>query len=354
MIKKDLMANPAKVYYGSGLVNNGTLVKQLHMLFYKPPNFQASKKYPLIIHTIGRSFTWCNPDDDFGLAFYFSQKGYLVASPNYRLAKDKGLVPDKWNKYSNKNVLVNKELPESESENLSVNMLNAAFTAVRDVKSCIRFLTKNAERFSIDTTKVFLSGQSAGAMIALAIAFGKENSYFKDDPEYVKKDTTLNDNSPDTTPFEIKAYISTSGSTQIAEQHMAVYGYDYTYFEGKLPQLMLIHAVHDPVVLIKHIETLYSTIYASEQMKSKVRLLKITNKNQIDGFYTYLHIPLYPHIEYTYTNPSDNIQRGKPVMSFIEDFIRNILITLAPTTPHVVKTRMFYYKPSPIVLIRKG
>lgn len=58
--------------------------------------------------------------------------------------------------------------------------------AIQDIKSAIRFIKDNADRYGVDTTKIIVEGESAGGQLAMMVAmtngiekFESENSGFK-------------------------------------------------------------------------------------------------------------------------------------------------------------------------------
>ncbi|MES2371190.1 MAG: alpha/beta hydrolase [Bacteroidota bacterium] len=124
-------------------------VKDKYYFFdlYEPKTDENTKR-PLIIWMHGGGFTfgskkaagiklWC---EDFAL------RGYVCAGLNYPLSKSSALY-----KFT--------ELKRS------------AFKAVQAVQEAITYFKKNAERYRIDTNRIILAGNSAGAIIALQAAY---------------------------------------------------------------------------------------------------------------------------------------------------------------------------------------
>lgn len=85
------------------------------------------------------------------LGNYFAERGYVVASVNYRL----GFWP------------------------FSQSVDRAGYRAVQDVNAAVRYLLKNKEQYKIDTDNIFVAGSSAGAITALNVAF-MSNEYIPD------------------------------------------------------------------------------------------------------------------------------------------------------------------------------
>lgn len=77
------------------------------------------------------------------LGNYFAERGYVVASVNYRM----GFWP------------------------LSQSVDRAGYRAVQDVNAAVRYLLHNKEQYNIDPGNIFVAGSSAGAITALNVAF---------------------------------------------------------------------------------------------------------------------------------------------------------------------------------------
>ena len=131
--------------YGESInLANGT--EKLLLDIYSP-SADTLKKRPLIVFVHGGGFV--NGDKAAGYSPFFScglaQKGYVVASINYRLGIAK---------------------PKSDT-----NYFEAMYRGVQDAKAAIRFCKKQASIYRIDTSKVYIMGGSAGAMIALQLGY---------------------------------------------------------------------------------------------------------------------------------------------------------------------------------------
>ena len=79
---------------------------------------------------------------------HFAERGYVVASINYRL----GFKP------------------------LAADVDRAGYRGLQDANAAVRYLLANAEEFGIDTSMVFAAGTSAGAITALNLAFMREEN----------------------------------------------------------------------------------------------------------------------------------------------------------------------------------
>jgi predicted esterase len=110
----------------------------------------ASEPQPAMIFAFGGGFVGGTRDRDFYYPYFqhLAENGIVVVSIDYRL----GL----------------KNLP---SDNSMVDMIgymnNAVNIAVEDMYSATNFLITNAKEWNIDTSKIMVSGSSAGAITAL-------------------------------------------------------------------------------------------------------------------------------------------------------------------------------------------
>lgn len=91
---------------------------------------QSVRKMPAIIFVTGGGFVSSNRARMIQLRMYFAERNFVVASISYRTAP-------------------NSRFPQP----------------VEDVKSAVRYLKANAQRFSVDADKVFLIGDSAGGYL---------------------------------------------------------------------------------------------------------------------------------------------------------------------------------------------
>ena len=144
------------VDYAQAISWNDTL-HHLKMDIYQPDQaVDPLEKRPLIVMTHGGSFAVGNKS---GMAYYameMAQRGFVTASINYRLG---------WN------CDVINELPCNSCTNQSGKLNEAVYRAVQDNRAAIRYLVHNAEDLGIDTSFIFVQGESAGSITSLSSAF---------------------------------------------------------------------------------------------------------------------------------------------------------------------------------------
>ena len=129
-------------YFGSAMAYLGVTPQDLYLDIYQPAN-DTLKLRPLIVYQFGGGFVigWREEPDIPQFATYFAQLGYVVATIDYRI----GLDP----------------LDTASS-------VRAFYRGVQDERSAIRYLCQNAAQFGIDTSRIILTGTSAGCFCAFA------------------------------------------------------------------------------------------------------------------------------------------------------------------------------------------
>lgn len=120
-----------------------------NLLFdFYAPSLDPAQQRPFIIYIHGGGFTSGSREYQSIklLCQKMARKGYAVASIDYRLDP-------------------NFRLYDSETDR------RAMTDAMHDAKQAIRYFKANAEYFKIDTNKVFIGGESAGAITAMMAAY---------------------------------------------------------------------------------------------------------------------------------------------------------------------------------------
>ena len=145
----------------------------LDMDIYYPKEPVGQMRRPLLLLIHGGAF-YNGDKQDHGypqMGHHFAERGYVVASVNYRLGF-KPLAPD---------------------------VDRAGYRALQDAHGAVCYLIENADEFGIDTTNIFAAGTSAGAITALNLAFMREENR----PESTRKDG-------------VKGWISTATETVVS------------------------------------------------------------------------------------------------------------------------------------------
>lgn len=111
---------------------------QLDMNFFFPEGHAASDQRPAIIFFHGGGWKGGSPSQFFPHCEYLAERGIVAASAQYRLEKTNGTTPQE---------------------------------CVKDGKSAMRWLRKNAANYGVDPDRIMAGGGSAGGHVAAATAF---------------------------------------------------------------------------------------------------------------------------------------------------------------------------------------
>ncbi len=119
------------------------------------PHSDTLKKRPAIIFLHSGAFLIGSRlnDDMVAMCDSFARKGYVAATIDYRLGMGATI-----------NWVFGFPIGIQVDE---INGYRAAYRGMQDTRAAIRFLKHNAEIYGIDTAKIFLTGSSAGAILAL-------------------------------------------------------------------------------------------------------------------------------------------------------------------------------------------
>lgn len=155
-------SNTTTVIYGNAVLYNG-VDTNLRVDIYQPTGDTLSKR-PLLIFAFGGSFVsgLRESPDLITLCTYFSQRGYVCASIDYRLGYY--------------------------GSGTDTNLFEAMIRGIQDMKGAVRFFYKDAytaNQFRIDTSQIFIGGVSAGAFIALNYAYWNFTSFSRPVPGFV-------------------------------------------------------------------------------------------------------------------------------------------------------------------------
>ena len=202
-------------------------------LYYATEDSSLSR--PLIIWMHGGGFKFGSKKAK-GIRMWsrdFGKRGYVCASINYRLSK--------------KNPLKNFDA-----------LVTGCYDAVQDLAQAIEFFKSNLVRYRIDTTKIILAGNSAGAIIALQTAYSSNDEL---SALTNKNNSTLP--SP-RTPTAVTAVINFWGALL-----------DTSWLKNASVPIVSVHGRKDRVVPYKHNG---NSLYGSYIIHQKADSLNIPNR----------------------------------------------------------------------------
>ena len=234
---KDIVFSNITIEKNLSYVDNipmGTKHKFYLFDLYQPANDTATTRRPLIIwmHGGGFKFGAKSAKSIRMLCKAFAQKGYVCASINYRLSK--------------KNTLTNVKA-----------LIRGCADAVQDAGVAVAFFKKNSTRFRIDTSRIVLGGNSAGAMIALQTVYSNSAALRQ-----------LAD-STDEKPVETFSY-NTQSVAAVINFWGALFKIDWLK-NSRIP-IVNVHGSKDHVVPI---EKTKSSFYGSKSIQQKADALHI-------------------------------------------------------------------------------
>jgi dipeptidyl aminopeptidase/acylaminoacyl peptidase len=150
VIFSDPAVKTADVTYGTAPNIDGSTAT-LKADVFRPPGDTVTSR-PLIVWVHGGGFragSKTSPEivDE---ASTFARKGYVTVSIDYRLSA--GCAP------------------------ITSECVQGIFNSVEDAKTAVRFFKANATTYGIDPTRVAIGGSSAGAIIAMGVGYGVQQS----------------------------------------------------------------------------------------------------------------------------------------------------------------------------------
>lgn len=199
--------------FGQNTTFDGTN-QTLNLDLYTPKNDIETKR-PCIIFCFGGSFvTGSRTSTELvQLAEFFTKKGYVCASIDYRLDNIFNLIA-------------------------SETTTKAVWRAVQDAKAAIRFLRSKQTEYKIDEKQIFIGGTSAGAITAMTAGY----SQFNDFPTSLQ--STIN---------SIGGFEGTTNNLTVSSEVKGLFGFsgaifDTTHIRVKDLPIYLNHAVNDLTV----------------------------------------------------------------------------------------------------------
>lgn len=149
------------VFYGSAIRFNGDTVDLNLDIYY--PEFDTNTSRPLLVAVHGGGFLGGskNAGGIVKLCKEFAKRGYVTASISYRLG------------FRNEHDPLFGQFHEFYAYD-EAEMIRAIYRSVQDARGAIRFMKGEADTYGIDTTNVFIGGESAGGFVALHTAYMKQ------------------------------------------------------------------------------------------------------------------------------------------------------------------------------------
>lgn len=127
--------------------------QRLNLDIYLPPSNKLKTENPFILFIHGGGFLKGDKSTTTGFCKYMANEGFVVASIDYRLG---------WPIYEEKDPCESAD---------SIAAIKAFYRAQQDAHTALRFMVAQAQKYAIDTGKIFVAGQSAGAISTLGLIY---------------------------------------------------------------------------------------------------------------------------------------------------------------------------------------
>jgi predicted esterase len=268
------------VKYGTNITMNNKS-QDLFMDIFEPADDNTEIR-PLILMIHGGGFFAGDKDHVKHICRDFAKRGFVSVSINYRL--------------------IDVSITDSSILNEGVIM------AINDAKSALQYLVKDAaqtNKYKIDTSHIFVGGESAGAITALHLAYLDENDSISPHLHQLlnKHDKLLNRKNKG---FTIKGVINYSGALL-----------ESTWINKGEAPLFSVHDENDSIVPFKHMQVagyrFPMKTYGSYELKT------IADKQQVLN-YMYLLPNSNGHVSFIF-NP-DSYEK---INQMTADFLSNII-----------------------------
>ncbi len=252
--------------------------KKAHLFDIYQPHDDNAKKRPLIIWMHGGGFR-AGSKDDKGIKLWsneFAKRGYVCAAINYTLSK--------------RTIIFGISASE---------LQKSAYYAVQDLKEAIAYFKLNADKYRIDTSKIILAGNSAGAIMALQTAF-TNNVQLGEQVGLSKSDADLH-----STEFtKVAAVVNFWGAI-----------FDIHWLENAKTPIVSVYGSNDGIIDPDHKGT---PMYGSIAIKRKSDEQKIPNA--IKSFEGYSH-ELQKHFNPIFSVDKETQERWTQASQFAADFL---------------------------------
>jgi len=207
---------------------------------YVPDNDIRNRPVYMFIHGGGFAGGTKQQERIINFANYYTSRGWVFISIDYRLKRHEGTVPQQWVDHTQR-------LPE----NARVGQFLAIYPALRDAKAALRWIVANADTYGINTNYITVGGGSAGAVSAIAVGISNPED-FRDEID-ITQDPTLTSTNLEQN-YQIGTIVDLWGSKVALDIIEKVFGHQR--FDSKDPSLFVAHGTEDPTVPFDHAEDL--------------------------------------------------------------------------------------------------
>ena len=197
----------------------------LKLDIYIPAYNSAAEKFPLVLFVHGGGFTSGDKSSGASSMAQFAKSGFVGVTINYRL---------------------NTTIDDGNMCSIPIRTTNESiYMAVQDTRAALRFLVANAGKYHIDTSKIFLDGNSAGAITVLNTHFLTQADFEEMIPGVQLTRGRLNNAGNDlTNTFTIKGIAANSGCLNDTKYITSSNLLPVIFFHGKEDKVIPIETGH--------------------------------------------------------------------------------------------------------------
>lgn len=233
------------ITYAQGLSHttyNGTTYTTLNLQLdiYKPNNSTTRRPAIILFHGGGLVSGTRTDPNIVNWANYYASRGWVAFSVRYRLAGEKGTLPQSWIDYAKNN------LPSSD-----YGVFYKTYPAERDAKAALRWVMANAALYNVDKNFITVGGGSAGAVLSCAIGITEPVDYTTEIP--VSIDPTVASIHKEE-PTKVHTIVDLWGGGHAVDAITRVDGLN-RYGSNDVP-MFIAHGTADTVVVFKYAEDL--------------------------------------------------------------------------------------------------
>lgn len=217
------------IFYGRNVDYFGN-TEDLKLDLYTPADTVASiitktsskgtGKRPLYVWVHGGGFLVGGKDGGVAEMTYMTNRGFICAAINYRLGWNRDRTGDRCSGDSS-------------------SLKEAIYRTIQDLNASIRFLVANADKYGIDTSNIFIGGQSAGGVAILNTAYINQDYASQMVPNAIARFGRI-DNADNnlTNTFTIKGLESMWGGLNDPSRINAANALPTIFFHGELDNVV--------------------------------------------------------------------------------------------------------------------
>lgn len=240
LVEEDLIYGYGLSHESWNSAEDTTLPLKLDL--YRPDD-QSTAKRPVILFIHGGGFRGGSKQQAqiVQLAEYYASRGWVFVSIDYRLANDRGTVPQEW---------INKAqiLPIERAQQFL-----AMYPAHRDARAALRWISAHQSMYGLDMDHLTVGGGSAGATVAVSMGISEEVDFLQE--INIIDDPTLNSTHIGQT-YAVHSIIDLWGSDAGLDALEDIHGHQR--FDANDPPLMILHGMSDSTVLFSEATDLKS------------------------------------------------------------------------------------------------